>query len=47
MVDLENDSMLGIGGGEKKLIKGHLWYTTRDNAQITLWHVVVVVPVST
>ena len=29
------------------LMKGHLCYTTRDNAQVTLRHVVVIVPVST
>ena len=28
-------------------MKGHLCYTTRDNAQVTLQHAVVVVPVST
>ena len=29
------------------LMKGHSCYTTCDNAQVTLRHVVVVVPVST
>ena len=29
------------------LMKGHLSYTTRDNAKVTLRYAVVVVPVST
>ena len=29
------------------LMKGHSCYTTRDNAEVTLQHVVAVVPVST
>ena len=29
------------------LMKGHSCYTNRDNAEVTLWHAVAVVPVST
>ena len=29
------------------LMKGHSCYTTRDNSEVTLWHDVVIVPVST
>ena len=29
------------------LMKGHSCYTTHNNAEVTLWHAVVVVPVST
>ena len=32
---------------KQTLMKGHSCYTTRDNAQVTLQHVVVVVLVST
>ena len=31
----------------QKLISVNLCYTTRDNAEVTLWHAVVVVTVST
>ena len=42
-------SSLDSGAFDRKqtLMKGHLCYTTRDNAQVTLQHVVLVVPVST
>ena len=32
---------------KQTLVKGHLCYTTRDNAEVTLRHAVVVVTVST
>ena len=47
MVDSENDSVLVIGGGDKKIMKGCSCYTTRDNYEVTLRNTVVVVPVST
>ena len=47
MVDLDNDSMLEIGGGDKTLMKGHSCYTDHDSAEVTLRHSIVVFPVST
>ena len=47
IMDLYNDPMLVIEGGDKTLMKGRSCYITCDKSELTLRHDFVVVPVST